>query len=524
MAVGGETRRGVVAEEAWTLIERTHEAIVESVQPVLNEMSSAEWLFYLRRVAPQFDEINELLSTGPYTRRIAEALSTRSTTPPSEPVIRDGLLSFGIGPAGALALATLIRVAADLYELQSFARWTGKGATLIVGGNELPQPAHDPELEAAVRLWDQRTIEHGGDILGAAGLYRGTPATPISGESAASTVVVFGEGHGTRARDRWGALFLDLAAIPLLADEAVPVELRWPRDLVDLVVLSRSLLISPEFAKSIRNPRHPVKLVGYRLVGRPLVDAELRAAVASVRAERLRGLIPDAVPIDDADMILERQAAARPDPWPPQPGPVIRPIDDGQVFVDVVAAGHALQLALARPQVSGGVVNAWGRHFEHNLQVALDRSPWRPSERLRELRGRTLWIDGKSLTDVDAWGERDGVVLAVSAKSVPFDRRLDRGEFQAIRNLRTAALAALAAWDAKVATLRARPAGDNYDLTWAKEIAGVVVYPFAPFVPLGAATAEVLPGLRAISGAVELEHWATGEGKRTRTEDRPRSP
>jgi hypothetical protein len=147
------------------------------------------------------------------------------------------------------------------------------------------------------------------------------------------------------------------------------------------------------------------------------------------------------------------------------------------------------------------------------VQRAIDETAWRPSPAVATLRGRHLRHDGKTITDLDAVGDRDGTLLLVSCKSAPFSDEFDRGEYETVRNLKTAALKAVDDWATKVGDLRRHPMGGNYDLTGYRRILGVVVYPFLPWTPLGPATAEVARGLRALSTVVELHDWCSRSGR-----------
>lgn len=505
------TRSATVAElagqEAWEALSAIHANVVERLEGIADRVSPAEWLWILRRSLHVFDGINDLASTGPYARSIAEALSGLSANGEGTPRLEGGVLMFEPSADAYMDAVRLIDGSAALYEIHSLARLTGKGASLRLSPGEVPEVVVDPELDRAVRQWDLRQIESGGDMLSRAGLYRGQRLPEISLEAAPTLLLLFGEtsqrGPGSV---RWAPTMIDLREIPVLADSRLPVGLRWPQEVVDLVLLLMSVQLSADFQKRFGEPLQPALRVGYRLVLRDAFISELEHAIAVVRTHRLGGLLPVGVHLGTAVELFDRLLAMRPEVWPPEPGALLRPVCN-LLFVDLVGATRRLSLRLGRPIVTGSDANVWGKHFEAQIQEALLRTPWAPGPDLLALRGRTLRIGRNAITDVDAWGEKDGVVLAVSCKSAPFRREYDRGERQVVQRIGRAALEALAAWEARVREIKAAGRLGGFDFS-SVELVGVVVYPFAPFVPLGAGTREVLPGLPAIVGAPELESWA----------------
>jgi hypothetical protein len=114
---------------------------------------------------------------------------------------------------------------------------------------------------------------------------------------------------------------------------------------------------------------------------------------------------------------------------------------------------------------------------------------------------------GHALTDLDAVGEDGETVLIVSAKSVPYSALYDKGEYGEVRNRSTDAVAAESAWAQKMEVLRSAPVGANYDLSGYRDFIAPVVMPFAPYLPIGSATRELSPGLRAVASVDELVQW-----------------
>jgi hypothetical protein len=118
---------------------------------------------------------------------------------------------------------------------------------------------------------------------------------------------------------------------------------------------------------------------------------------------------------------------------------------------------------------------------------------------------RTLRRAGRKLTDVDAVGARDRQLLILSCKSRALTDAFERGEYGEVRNARTQAEQALADLARVVADLKTNPVGDNFDFSDYRDIAGVVVFPFLPYVAPDWLRAEAAPGLPSIVSSAELQ-------------------
>lgn len=223
-----------------------------------------------------------------------------------------------------------------------------------------------------------------------------------------------------------------------------------------------------------------------------------------VLAPALAHMFPDAVPTS-AYEVLEQVASLDVELWPHEPGPVTRAVGD-VVVVDVYAATRRLQRMATMPRaLSGQLTNVVSEKFELFIQDGLDRSEWVPSDKIRALRGRHLKLNGKQITDIDAIGQCGNRVLLVSCKNVPYSPEYDAGELRAVQNAEVRIDEAVDKWrDTLLATLRASPVGDNYDLS-GTELLGVVVTPHVMFSRATSSNEPIdLDPLRAASGAGEL--------------------
>jgi len=192
--------------------------------------------------------------------------------------------------------------------------------------------------------------------------------------------------------------------------------------------------------------------------------------------------------------------------WPLRPAPIVR--REGQVTcIDLLAAGECLNAVLQAPITDGVIPNVRAQHFELLTQDLINRSSWKPASEIQNLRGRTLRIGGAAITDIDAIGEQDNKLLAVSCKSLVYSGAYDSGEFRTVRNLASVTIDAVKEWQDKMSSLYSVRLGDNFDLSKFSKIIAVVCTPANVYVPIGLATTEVVPGLRAASSVAELAAW-----------------
>jgi hypothetical protein len=175
--------------------------------------------------------------------------------------------------------------------------------------------------------------------------------------------------------------------------------------------------------------------------------------------------------------------------------------------LDVWAATARLDATLEFDIREGPIANARAEHFELAIQELINRSPWKPGSALAELRGRSLRHRGTLITDIDAIGECGGELLLVSCKSTIYSAEYDAGDYRTVRNVATTVSHAAEEWDRKISFLRTFSVGDNFDFSAFRHIVGIVCTPTAVYVPLGTATEEIRPGLRAASSMAELARW-----------------
>jgi len=513
-AVISGSRRTAVGKEAWVAIEMVHAAALTVLVDIANQASPAEWLFHLRRSRAEFEQINDLKSTAPYAQAIAEAICSGSINTVSHPKMAGSVTYYEPRGEMYLALAELVQGAALLYELQGRARWAGKGAPVEIGGGQLPMPLPSMDLRQAVELYDERHERGALDLLSRVALHYGDVDLSRINEQTVPVLVV---GETLSSSRPFIPTIVDLRQVDPLTDERTDTDFIWKPELLDLLILDAAVFYSPFFQEGLSNLRdpamnrlNPMTQYGYRLVLNEARDWEIDRAIEIINESRLGGLLPAGVNMPDRQTVIDRLLSLRSQIWTPRLGSPLIPVNDSATMIDMVALSRRLISLLERPAVSGSQTNIWSEAFEREVQRSIDRTNWRPSNRL-PARGHALRIGGKAVTDVDAWAERDGVVVAVSCKALPFSEDYDRGTYSAVRNVRLKTEQAVRDWKEKVGRLDESRLGDNFDLRWATRVVPVVVQPFAPFVLIGDETADVLPRLPAVVSSSELTAWLGGE-------------
>jgi hypothetical protein len=171
---------------------------------------------------------------------------------------------------------------------------------------------------------------------------------------------------------------------------------------------------------------------------------------------------------------------------------------------DLVYSTRVLDEAVPRPS-DGAEANKWSKRFEGEVQDVIDRSKWRPPQELRILIGRDVTDNGRVVTDLDAVGYFEGMLLLVDAKAWATSADLEYGDFRAVRNYQEAAEEAVAKWNQKIATIGSRPEMLNVRVPAISEVRGVVVCPDVPYVLPGSCTKVVFSSMRSVGSLKELD-------------------
>jgi hypothetical protein len=472
---------------------------------------SVRWFWYLRRIPREFFS-GGYGTTFAYDRVLAESL----TWPWSQQAVRPAqFLNFPIDVAAARQIARFVGRLKLLSHLHILYRRIGKGAELDLSGR-LPFAKTPPELDKAIAIYDQRH-DQGFDFaapgIGIATLHDNDPSVDdIFNFSADSLLVSFALSepirvaapfpHGEKLEiaevDSWHAM-------KLMSLERVfaPFGSAGPAYLQAIAPALQLLMLLPLFFVAFRGAFAGMLQFGYFVVPHEklatFLDESLQLANDALR-KRSSGTTWAA---NFADWFASAMAM-KPETWPLKPGGFLR-VFGAFVVVDVTAASYALltRIEIDRSPMHG---NSRARVFEDQCQGFIDKTKWKPVPGLSQLRGRTLRIGGKNITDIDALGVKGGTLLLVSCKSLIYDAGYDRGDFQVIRNAQSTVDAAVRDWAETISVIRRTPVGDNYDFSSFQEVLGLVCTPF-PIYTTSESLEFVAPGLRACASGAELSRW-----------------
>ena len=471
------------AAAGWPYLETIHNFFVGRVQELVSDRGSAEWLWWLRRLRGQFDDVNDIPSTGPYIEAVAEALSA-GVNRPSTPFPDHPTFEFPFTPGVLLDLTWLREISIMMYRLHATMKRCAKGQAVDLIPGEIPRWEPDDKLDDAIEEYDKRSEREGSNLLTAVGVVGSPTINPDPERLRIGGLVPHWYGIGVEhppAFDKADPLpflfsWIDLDTIGPLCEQAILTETH-----VALI-----LLLWAAFNIGSREPEHAMRRMttpfqwGYMVTPTdnfliPALD-EMCEWLTEGAGHALSGCWNP----QSAAEVLEVLRAIEPEVWPPLCGCPVHEADRHSV-IDLVGASRSLFATLLRP-AEGADVNVWSAHFEHDVQAIIDKSPWRPPDQMRPLIGQTVRrANGTALTDIDALGFNDGRMLVVSCKSIAFTVPALRGEFAVTRNITEKIHSAASEWDEVTKALRDDPtllrAGVFRDVA----IDGCVVFPSTPF-------------------------------------------
>ena len=480
-----------------------------------------QWLWYLRR-APEslFEGPNP--TTAPYDRTLLEIVALRGAPRSTSPRVRAGWLEYPLDESTSRRIVRRCGFSRAISLFHVWRRWCGKGAVLHFTGAPTPALVHEPSVERAVHLYDQRVRED--ESSSRFGTRVGhTTLDDISQEDAHDRFLMgfermtspqlvelpdlpnpAGQPPVTLANYRTAFIPLDELA-EITAHPAIAAVERWHGDIPALLAL---LAMVPMLWLENRQYMETGLRAGYMILGREnfetLTDDLLAPSLRHV-AQRT-GLAIDA---DSAAASAFRAHLYRMEPSsePLLPGAVLCDLGPDQVVVNLAAATGRLGRLLEFPRIGGSADNLRARVFEDAVQAAIDATAWRCPDHLRALIRRHLTIDGHSIGEIDALAYRDDTCLLISCKSILYTEQHDMGIYSSIRNTASTITDGIARWDRLIAQLMANPVGNNFDLSNVSSVVGVLVTPHVMYLPEPLVHRESLPGLRTYSSAGELIRW-----------------
>jgi len=523
---GARTCSGEVATR---VLEEAIRAISRALRTETNGYAGLRWLWLLRRL-PEWVFEGDYSTTLGYDSTLAEAIAGQGAGRSRVQLLSGEQRAY---PLDATVVRRLARYCASvriLSQLHREYRWAGKGAAIEFVAGQMPEHLPDETLRDSVYLYDERAEQGGGGRMG----------TEVF--SPTRSALDLREVLRTLEQDPLTKLFRLLRVQPAreitvpmvgadLTDTDVPTALMRARymfipiPLANLQTLidaapagqpifdkSAAVLLFLLFASTAHVVDHRAGFVsafqtGYLLFAEPVFRARFADAFAVVPSP-IREIL-DAANVRSAQEALDVLVAVAGNPWPLEAGPIL--YRDGEALaVDLVAASRRLSDAVVYPRAQGTIANVRSAHFELRVQAAVNASRYAPPAEVLVVRGRTLKLRGRDITDLDAIARVDGSLVLLSCKSIIYSPEYDMGEYRAVRNAATTVRSAVEDWAEILVTLRANLLGDNYDLRgW--DLLGVVCTPSVVWIELGRCTTFVLPGLRAAVSLAELQAWLAGE-------------
>ena len=498
---------------AGVYLTRVRESLETLAREVAETLPAVQWLWYTRRITPEFFA-GRLLTTQFADHMVLETLSGLSTNDVEDKLGIDGASIYPSDASDLSPVAELATIAVALSQCHGWLRRAGKGTEFVVVEGDLPSPLPDEQLEWAIDVFDtrvasdlrwqwhpsmelnaavsdredmpsvllslSRVLGSWSDVPGWQGPLRDRRIVRVLGQFAINWVTLDGladsvAAAGTSSVVWWRPHTPSLAALLFTLS-------------YDATLVSESLGLSlPKVGYLRRRREYAIHAIDQML---PLVRDELET------------YFPGQVP-QSGETVLQVLESVGPDLWPIEIGPVVRTLGD-DVVLDVWAASNRLLDDIRIPAQTGGeLVNAPARRFEEVVQERVDRTPWRPGEQARALR-RTLRVNGASVTDIDAVAEREGTLLLISCKNIPFTRAYDAGDYNTVRNAASTIDKAYDYWEGIVHALISSPIGDNYDVSMFAEIKGLVVTPQVLYSRSGVTLAEHDIGPMRLRGVVSL--------------------
>jgi hypothetical protein len=504
-------------EEASIMLNRARLFLETYMSKMVSGYSPLRWLWMMRRL-PHHVFSSPLPTTFGYDQALAETLTGRSEKFESQIEIRkNGTISYSTFGATIRRLAECCAAARYLSSVHAGLRWAGKGSKFVVKQNASPVRVRDEQLEEAVKLYDQRGVsgmpfQRSGTILASPSelrhatsilyLHRMEPQLlPVPVEYIPETL------PGTKTGDEISVLCRShprsVSLEPFTRLSKMPDQLTlWPREAMILI-----LLLWGAWAMISRHRAGFLSVLtrGYLLLDEELLEYFYRPILAEYDAH-FGKLFHVNEPPPSTGAFLSEVTNITGSIWPLRTAPIVR--REGPITcVDLLAAGECLNAVLEAPIADGVIPNVRAQHFELLTQELINRSCWKPTPEILNLRGRPLRFDGASITDIDAIGERNDELLAVSCKAVIYSGEYDSGDYRTVRNVTSAMMNAVKQWQEKMSLLYCKRRGDNFDFSKFSKIIPVVCTPANVYVPIGPATANVAEGLRAASSVGELAAW-----------------
>ena len=477
-------------------LELARRTIEDELIAQAQQYTPLQWLYYLRAVPGNW-WAGQLRTTAVYDAALAEIISGKSAK-----LSPGGIPDFSVNAEIANSVATFCAGTICLSHIHTNLRWFGKGASINFARTALGSAEPTPALERAVKLYDSRVDVDQGLVFSRTGL--GSQES-VKGDCISWIPVV--PRMSPEMPSKFGYLLrfgLDYRCLDELArfnramdDAGCPW---WENESGLLIAFLHQTI------ELIRERRIQVMRCGCLFSTRELARSAPAQYVADAR-KIANAVFPGTRTPNTIEKLMRAVGKLEGNSWPMVQGPAVR-TDGDLVCLDLYSASMRLNQTASLRAAGGKLGDLKGPELEKSVQSLIDNSPWALSPAMREiLVGKKPQRGGQDLTDLDAVGSKDGVLLLVSCKSRPYSAAYDIGERSLVKQVEQDVLVALRKWTEKTDYMRDNPLClGKFDFSQYK-ILPVVCFPFAPYVVIGPATAEVASGLRAVVSLAELRVW-----------------
>lgn len=497
------------------------ELVRQEIYAAANGYSSQRWLFYLRRL-PEFVFKGRLITTSGYNSALAETISGFSSKSENGPQHIGGFYNYRVDSFVARRIMKFCALTQILSQIHVRLRYAGKDVAFgftdeIVPNLPCQLPTQD-QIEA-IESYDQRVIE----------AYNHFPFTLHR----TGTLVDLNRIESTNTDDQ-------IFCVHRISECSFPVNIRkshnnkmiikakFMPDIIDVSPL-RTLVTEYKLRENAPNwsSDAAILLLLLRLAVGFWVDLEyflvnvlkMGCLIISIDIWRevlyprfnegkdfVNSVFPEIYLPEDPESLLKELLKISGSDWPLIHGPIIRG-EKNVLYIDLCAATECLSSSLELPPITGEPANVRSGHFELMTQRIIEKSTWNPSGGLTRLRGKTLKLEGRAITDIDAIGVKNNTLLIVSCKSIIYSSRYDQGDYNIVRNRATDVEKYVKEWQEKKTTFQDNAVGDNYDFSSFENIVAVVCTPQPVYVNLGIATNKVADNLLAAVSLGELKSW-----------------
>jgi len=418
-------------------LERIRRDLTLELEKVAQTFTFAEWLQIIRAIPLHFME-------GPNAQAtVANFLNTTVAVGLSRtaPVAASRPIPFGKPLADCVLY--FLNLARRLKELQAFQWLAGAGCTIVVGPDLRLSPISNDDIDLATHRFDTR-MRSLQTVTTRLGLHIEEDLTDVPHNTSIWLAGLIAWG------DESSAAYIRSELLKHGVSDAQfvikPIDLR---PLIDLAasrrdvglptfdrVLSSLLLLLNSVPLMVQCHAHSwtrILQTGYLRFKQP---APLRSycELLPMIADRLRAAIPGAEFPVSCEQMISVLNEVRPSLWPmTTPRPLA--CEDGSLIVDFYGASQCFLALLSVFETGGDGPRLRGPVFEAQVQSIIDRSPFRPPDDLRAMRGRPLALDSAMegcAGDIDAVFVRDGVATIVECYSFTPGPGLTRRNYNSV--------------------------------------------------------------------------------------------